>query len=249
MNSKVGFLVVGAQKAGTTALDAYLRQHEELCFPSEKELHFFNNDTYFKGGRVDYSFYESRFICSSGSLLAGETTPAYMFWYPAFCRIYNYNPEMKLVFILRNPCERAYSHWNMERNRGVEHRSFLSALEHESSLVGISSTIQNLVCSYLSRGFYSEQINRALAYFSMDQMLFLRSDLLHSSPDLQLQKVWRFLGVCEKTVDPIRRENMHVGNYLNKMTVREKTYLLNHYESEIRQLERLLGWDCSAWLT
>ncbi|TMI07027.1 MAG: sulfotransferase, partial [Betaproteobacteria bacterium] len=93
---KVGFVVAGAQKGGTTALDHYLREHPELCLPQRKELHFFDTDRYFVTEPIDYGPYHAAFAPGPSQRLLGEVTPAYLYWPTAAERIARYNPAMKL---------------------------------------------------------------------------------------------------------------------------------------------------------
>src|SRR5258708_21787754 len=112
---KVGFIVAGAQKAGTSALDAYLREHPELCLPRQKEVHFFDTNRFFAVEPVDYTRYHSYFNPRPSHRLLGEVTPAYLYWPTAAERIARYNPAMKLIMVLRNPVTRAFSQCNMTR--------------------------------------------------------------------------------------------------------------------------------------
>jgi hypothetical protein len=89
---KVSFIVAGAQKAGTSALNAYLREHPELCLPRRKELHFFDTDRHFPAEPIDYSAYHAAFAPGPAQRLLGEVTPDYIFWPTAPERIARYNP-------------------------------------------------------------------------------------------------------------------------------------------------------------
>ena len=158
--NKINFLVVGAQKSGSSTIDDYLRKHEDICLPnSRKEVHFFDNDLLFNT-QVNYDYYHKFFENCQGTC-RGEVTPSYMYWKPAIARIYTYNPTIRILVILRNPIHRAYSHWNMQRQRNLENRTFLEAIRSEcKSLESRSIRGQNLKYSYVSRGLYFEQILR-----------------------------------------------------------------------------------------
>src|SRR2546429_7073426 len=129
---KVDFLVAGAQKSGTTALNYYLRRHPYIALPIKKELHFFDNDELFAGGNVSYEPLHEMFQPARPGGIAGENTPIYLYWRPALPRIRDYNPAMKFIVILRNPIERAFSQWNMQRTRGIEPCDFLDAVAAEA---------------------------------------------------------------------------------------------------------------------
>src|SRR5438132_1074466 len=125
---KLDFLVLGAQKSGTTALNYYLRRHPRIALPVKKELHFFDNDELFAGGNVSYEPLYEMFRPARPGSIAGENTPIYLYWRPALPRIRDYNPAMKFIVILRNPIERAFSQWNMQRTRGIEPFDFKAAV-------------------------------------------------------------------------------------------------------------------------
>src|SRR5256885_16741616 len=127
----VNFVIGGTQKGGTSALDSFLRQHPEICMPeTRKELHYFDREKNF-AKRPDHKKYHANFRPSPGQRVIGEATPIYMYWNAAPSRIHAYNPEMKWILTLRNPVERAFSAWNMERNRGADPLPFSEAIEKE----------------------------------------------------------------------------------------------------------------------
>ena len=154
-----------------------------------------------------------------------------MYWFDSPRRIWEYNPNMKLIVVLRNPVDRAYSHWNMEKSRGKESLPFLEALQKEELRRKESLPYQHRVYSYIDRGFYLEQLRRLWHYFSRDKCL---------------EKVCTFLGISN--FERIIPKEVHSLSYQEKIGEREKSYLLSIYEYEIKGLERMLGWDCSDWL-
>ena len=105
-DKKVDFLVCGTQKGGTTALRAYLQKHNSIDMP-KNELHFFDNDSLFGEKRIDYAQYHKSFSNNDGMSVWGETTPIYMYWKECPKRIFDYNPQMKLIFLLGGPVKRA----------------------------------------------------------------------------------------------------------------------------------------------
>ncbi len=243
---QVDFLIAGTQKGGTTALDLYLRTHPELCMATRKEVHFFDRDDYFQGDAVDYSAYHSFFSPNASQRLLGEATPIYLYWHSAPRRIWAYNPRMKIIVILRNPIERAYSHWNMERDRDADFLPFWEAIQQERERCREALPQQHRVYSYVDRGFYTEQLRRLWRYFPPEQMLILRHEALRETPQPVLDQICDFLGVaCSSVATTI---NAHSRPYATTMTERETAYLRWLFEYDIRALERMLGWDCSAWL-
>ena len=244
---KVGFLGVGTQKAGTSALHAYLRAHPALCMAKVKEVHLFDDDqTFFKRTLGGYAAYHRQFAPTSNTQLIGEITPAYMYWNDAPRRIWEYNPAMKLIVVLRNPITRAYSQWNMQRDVGIDPLPFWEALQAESERLRASLPYQNRKFSYVDRGFYTGQLRRLWTFFPAEQVLILRHEDLRRRPDDTIDRVFDFLGV--ERLPPLPPREAHVRPYSARMSQREWEYLHNLFEFEIRALERVLDWDCAEWL-
>ena len=243
----VDFIICGAQKSGTTALDSYLREHPDICMAENKEVHFFDNESFFESSKPDYKKYHSSFRPNlSQHDLVGEATPIYMYWKDAAKRIWEYNPNMKLIVLLRNPIERAYSHWNMERSRNAENLSFIDAIRSERKRCREALPLQHRVYSYIDRGYYLEQLRRLWHYFSKNNVLILKSDYLRNRPEETLKEVCKFLDV--NNFESVDAKDVHSRQYLSKMSDKEKKYLKYVFEYEIKGIERELGWDCSDWL-
>lgn len=240
------FLIVGAQKSGTTTLDACLREHPEICMAHKKELHFFDNEAHFQDTWVDYAPYHAAFAPQPGHKVLGESTPIYLYWREAPRRIRDYRPDIKLIAILRNPIERAYSGWNMERDRGREKMPFWEAITCEAERCREAEPLQHRYFSYVDRGRYAEQLSRLWQHFPRSQTLVLRTDDLLARPRATLDVICQFLGVGAHRISTERNE--HSREYLGPMSKRERTYLSDVFESEIRALEKMLGWDCRDWL-
>lgn len=251
MKKRVGFVIGGTQKGGTTALHAYLSQHPEIGMSRKKEVHYF--DKYFDrkkpfcGSFIGYARYHRYFSFSRDKKIHGEATPAYMYRYNVPERIWRYNPQMKWILLLRNPLERAYSHWNMQVEKGKEKRPFLQAAMAEPEKCR-RSLRQCHSYSYIARGFYTEQLRRILRHFPREQLLVLRSEALLSAPENILPLVWKFLGVGTAEIMPLSKEEAHVRSYSRSMSKEEFALLHHIYEYEIRQLERMLDWGCEDWL-
>lgn len=245
-NKKLDFLVIGTQKGGTSALDAYLREHPEIGMGNIKEVHYFDNDDYFLEPKADYWDYHNYFNFLSGKKIYGETTPIYIYWEPAARRIYEYNPNIKLIAILRNPINRAFSHWNMLYSKNVERKDFEYCIENERERCRMSLPEQHIYYSYIDRGFYSEQIRRYKRYFKDEQMLFLKYEEFSRSQPEYLKEIFEFLGV---EVDKIKFKELTANkiNYARKINDKEKEYLKEIFKNDISEVERLLDWDCSDW--
>lgn len=206
------FIIIGAQRCGSTSLYNYLVQHPGVLPGLMKELHYFDNHY-----KKSVSWYRSFFPLSSSiqnmerthqqRIVTGEATPYYLFYPHTPRRMHATIPEIKLIVLLRNPVERAYSHYQHETRMGLENLPFDQAIEREKSeLPGETAKIleddnyhsfihQNY--SYLSRGIYIEQLELWNKFFSMENMLVLKSEDLFSNPAKILEQACTFLGIAK----------------------------------------------------
>lgn len=243
----VNFLICGTQKSGTSALESYLIDHPEICMAAKKEVHFFDKESFFLNGSPEYSQYHAYFSPKASHRVVGEATPIYTYWHEAPRRIWEYNPNMKLIVILRNPVDRAYSHWNMEQSRNAEFLPFWDAIQKEDLRCKEALPSQYRVFSYIDRGFYLEQLRRLWRYFPRDNVLVLKHEYLKDQPVECLKDVCDFLEVDSfETVNP---KEVNSLPYSSKMSEEEKEYLQSIFKHEVRGIERMLGWDCSDWLS
>jgi len=165
------FLCVGAQKAGTTTLHDILIQHPEIYLPEIKETKFFQDNSKYRKG-LDY--YEKEFFGKwNGERAVGEIDSVYMYFEYVPERIYKHlGKDIKLIFMLRNPVDRAYSHYWMSYRRGYETETFERAIELEQKRIKIDE-FHKIHFSYIDRGFYAKQIKRYLKLFPKENMLFI----------------------------------------------------------------------------
>ena len=241
----VDFLICGAQKCGTTALDFYLRQHPLLCFPSKKELHYFDDDAAFAGGTPDYGTYHAWFAPEARHRLLGETTPIYLYKPEVMPRIHAYNPHMRLIAVLRDPVHRAYSHWNMFRARGESQIDFRDALERELAIMAEPTKDEASGYTCIRRGLYAAQLTRLWQHFPRAQTLILRHERLLAEPEAVLACVCDFLGVPRlKGITP---RQVHAYPYPAPMADADRQLLLACFREDTEQLQQLLDWDCSTW--
>ena len=245
VGKKVSFLIAGTQKGGTTALSAYLARHPQIFIPAAKEVHFFDNDDY-DWVQPDWSLYHQHFKTALAGQCWGEATPITMWWRPAIDRLWRYNRDIKILFILRNPITRAYSHWNMEYQRGVETLPFLDALKQEVVRCRAALPAQHRVFSYVDRGFYSCQLRELWRYFPRDQVMVIRQEHLAEEPADTMISVERFLGL--KSVPFAGSIQAHQRSYESPIPAAAFELLRRTFWHEICQLQTLLGWDCSDWL-
>lgn len=222
------FLICGTMKGGTTSLYHYLKRHPEIYLPEIKELHYFDEDRKYRKGIEYYLKYFRG--ASSRHKAIGEVTPGYMYfeWVPE--RIFEQFPDIKLIFILRDPVDRAWSHyWHAVTRGAYEYLNFEEAIRQEPFRITQGFTERRRY-SYLDRGKYIVQLKRFIKYFSKDQMLVLFTENLKKEPLSVLREIFLFLGVDPELypgVDPskhnigYRPKHMNLQLTLNKIgTVR-----------------------------
>jgi hypothetical protein len=241
VSPRVNFLIIGVQKGGTTALFDYLGDHADVALSREKELHFFDDETQ-DWAAPDYGAYHARFDDPAGRPL-GEATPIYSYWPSALERIAAYNPAMKLILVLRDPVDRAWSHWRMEYARGVEREGFARCIRQgRQRLFDAEPWGFHREFSYVERGFYGEQVERILTLFPREQLLILTSAGLESDPAVALASVRAFLGLPPGQAPTPRR--VHVGqemNYPSELTPEDVAFLREIYAADAERLAALTG--------
>ncbi|MCP5023310.1 MAG: sulfotransferase domain-containing protein [bacterium] len=250
----VNFLIVGAQRGGTTTLARYLQEHEDIFMAPCKEVHFFDRKAAPDGGWGDMAAkkeYESFFDGRTGESSVGEATPIYMYLPEVAARIGAYNPSMKLIFLLREPGERAMSQYRHERQLGREVLPLWLAILTEGMRLRLAqddkSDRSSWRChSYSDRGHYASQIKRCLEEFPRNQMLFLRSEDLFAGHSDCLERVFDFLGVAQPASLPESARHNQAPGKANRNS-RAARRVARACLPSTCELEELLGWDLSTW--
>jgi hypothetical protein len=215
------FMIIGAQRSGTTSLYQYLIQHPSILPAFIKEPHFFDRN-YHKGIGWYRSFFplheNSPFSRERGhKTLTGEATPIYLFDRNAPPSVSQHLPHVKLIILLRNPVDRAYSHYQMNRRLGIERASFQTAITKEMARLhsqhsqsGFDQQPDHEAIahfSYLARGVYIDQINRWRCYYPEDQVLIIFSEDFFRDPQGNLDKVFQFLNLPSMGLEHLKRFN------------------------------------------
>ena len=239
----VKFVISGMQKAGTTALHHYLNLHPKLCMSSPKEIHYFDNEGTVDWSAPIYADYEAHFSQKLADQICGEATPIYTFWPNSLERIQAYNPDMKLIIMLRDRCERAYSHWAMEVSRGLEVLSFSDAIRagrERYDEVNSSAPVNRLV-SYVERGFYAPQLRRAKSLFGEENLLVIEGVDLQKKPNVILDVVCEFLDVQKlaAAVEPIFIRPVEPLGTLDPMSGADLEHLTELYKFDVMDVEKL----------
>ncbi len=265
------FVVIGAMRSGSTSLYKYLQAHPDVFMP-RKEIHFFDR----KWDR-GLAWYESRFEDHAGQPAIGEATPTYLAEPAALDRMVSTIPEARLIAVLRDPVDRAYSHYWMEHARGREPRSFEQAVHDE--LAGRAGPGRARTADYLARGEYVRQLADVTSRYSRSRLHVVLFDDLRDRPHETYAEVCRFLAIDDGFVPPRigervnryvafrslwvrgkRRElptKWRIGRIVGRLNAREGAYppmapetrarLRRHFAPGILELGDWLGRDLSRW--
>jgi lipopolysaccharide transport system ATP-binding protein len=200
------FVVLGTQRGGTSFFYRLLTKHPLVRGAAAKELHFFDNKFSEGVGWYRRCFSKGERVHGQRTI-TGEASPKYLFDPQVPERMARIVPEARLIALLRNPVDRAYSHYQLEVGRGREARSFEEATQEEmTSAKGEGNTV-DVAHAYLRRGLYAEQLERFSFFSNRDRLLVVKSENLFTRRLEVLERVWRFLGLppFESTLAP-RRE-------------------------------------------
>ena len=243
------FLIIGAQKCGTTFLYHLLCQHPCVEPATTKEVHFF--DTSFAEG---VQWYRSHFSTPTEKdgrkMLTGESSPYYIYHPHAARRAAKVVPQVKLIALLRNPVDRAYSDYNHKFREAREHLSFEDAIEAEEGR--LRGEKEKLLAdegyhspkyrrySYLSRGIYVDQLLEWERHFDRDQLLVLKSEDFFENPQDSFERVLGFLGLPYWETGASGQRNE--GEY-DEMSFATRRRLEGYFEPHNRRLYEYLGVD------
>jgi hypothetical protein len=241
---RLDFVLAGAQKSGTTALHYFLSRHPNITMGDQQEIHFFDNDALFVS-EVDYEELHKHYPPLAPSNIGGDCTPSYIYHAPAAERIWRYNPKIKLLILLRNPVDRAFAHWNMQRFRGREPLDFFDAVREEKTRIAGAPRAQARRFAYVDRGFYGQQLVRLFKFFPREQVKAVKFEEFRDKQRETLTSIFSFLGL--EPLRSVRSKDRNVVPYERAMNWEEQIFLYNHFAEDITQVEQLLGWDCSDW--
>ncbi len=263
--SVVTFLIVGCQRCGTTWTAAALRSHPEVYLPTKKQSYFFDRN-YDKG--IDW-YLQNFSEVEPNQIAVGEVATGYCLP-EAIPRMAKHFPEIKLLMVMRNPIDRAYSNYQTRR---IEEgwSSFEDAIESSPDI--------------LKRGEYIDQIEELLKYYSREQILFMLYDDLHEDDSEYLKTILNFIGVDDtveskligqrknaaifpklrkvlrqlglnplvhvirksRVGDWLRRSRKNKGSAYQPMNPETKEKLIQHYKPLNERLSVLLQRDLSHW--
>lgn len=255
------FLIIGAMKSGTSTLFAMLCQHPGVLRPAAKELHYFSNPRNYRRGEAWYRgcFPPPSALAASERALGyrpvtGEATPAMSL--PEYAeRAARLLPEARLVVTLRNPVDRAYSHYQHMALAAIpDRRAFEDALEQEVALLeqGLQITQDSTRShrrrlhnyGYLNRGHYVEHLAHWLRHYPRERLLILNFDTWRNDARSAATRAAQFLGLPSHDYAAVRANE---GAYREPMAPATREWLTEHYRPYNRRLFELLGEDW-GWL-
>jgi hypothetical protein len=241
------FLIIGAQKAGTTALYSYLRRHPDITGPPWKEVSFF--DRHYRRGEA---WYRGNFPLRRGEHV-GEASPSYLFHPLGPQRVAALLPDVRLIALVRNPADRAFSHYQHEVALGREPLSFEDALEAEEERT--RGEVERMLAdpgyfsrawwdfTYLARGRYADQLERWLAVFPRDRLLVLSSEELAARTGPTYARVLEFLGARVHELSSYPR--VFAREYA-EMKAETRRTLADYFAEPNRRLDELFGTNFAA---
>ncbi|MEB3343448.1 sulfotransferase domain-containing protein [Okeania sp.] len=254
------FIIIGAHKCGTASLYNYMIEHPQILPAAKKELHFFN--WFSKAGNrkkaEGVEWYLSQFptISNGENFITGEATPDYLVDPHTPQKMFKLLPDVKLIVLLRNPVDRAISHYH--HNRGVSKKReplpFKKAIEKESERLNqekekliFDENYRSLFYknySYLERGIYIEQLEIWMNIFPREQFLILKSEDFFDNPNITLKEVFNFLDLPNYELTHQKQDNELSHQPIDRKT---RSILAKYFQPYNQRLEEYLAmkfnWD------
>jgi len=253
------FVIIGGQKCGTTSLYNYLIEHPNVLPARNKETRFFQTRRYGRGEL----WYRASFPTKARKrraereggqkLITGESTPEYLFFPQVPGRVRKTVPHVRLIVLLRNPVDRAYSHYQHKVRNGRETLSFEEAIEREEER--LAGEVEQVLAdpryyshnldhySYLRRGIYVDQLRAWRRFFPKGHLLILRSEDLYEDAPAVVGRTLTFLGLPALDTERYARHN--VGGYKEEMDPAVRGRLVEYFSPHNRKLYEYLDRDFS----
>lgn len=229
----VNFLIIGIQKGGTESAKEYLAKHPNI-YMHPNEIHYF--DSNYNHGR---KWYNRHFLRNKR---IGEKTPRYMMSRIYLKRISVYNPDMKLVILLREPIQRMFSQWNFSLNRG-DHKfmKFGNYVNHQLGQFKKGKSIHNSIY----KGCYSVHLKNTYEYFKKDNVCVEISEQVLKRPIHHYNRIYEFLGVRKYNIN--FEKKYHKTVYVDTLQKEEIQKLYKIFEPYNKELYEILGHSIPEW--
>ena len=244
MNKRPGYLIIGAMKAGTTSLYNVLIEHSRIVQSEKKELHYFN-------GNKELDWYIKMLGDCAEDQITGEATPAYIWMEGVPQRVREFCPDVKLIALLRNPVDRAFSHYygytqwgkygftNLSFRDFIEGNSTIPTKEFDTNgeLIPKVSRIYQYV---LEQGIYVSQILEWYKWFPKEQLMIIQSEDFFNNQKAVVAEVFNFLDL---DLENVSEKHMVRHDYKFEMTEEMRNLLSEFYKPYNSKLYDLLGKD------
>jgi len=243
------FLVIGAKRCGTTSLFYHLPEHPCISKSPHDNMGFFN-DNFHLGVNWYKSFFPTIFTRNKiksefGNFLAFDVTTTYMEEESTANNVYQTKPNMKIIVILRNPVDRAYSQYHLSLREKEEKRSFEDVIEENMNrlykeshnLHEIKPKFSAEENNYLKKGLYAQQLRHWLKIFPRENILIIPTEEFESNQQVIYNKIFRFLDISQFEIK--NTEKMEKGNY-TPMKSETRSLLLDYFRSHNDELFKLI---------
>lgn len=244
LRRKPDYLIVGAQKAGTTTMFNMLSRHPAVANPLNKEMHYFDRRD------IRSSWEYRRHFPISSQKITGEATPSYLFYPGVAEQVRQELPDTKIVVVLRNPVDRAYSHYCMRQTRGKELLSFEDAIDAEQER--LSEALESfqhqpdahgaelLAHSYVARGLYATQLTDWYRQFPTERVFVMCYERFINDLDKEFGSLCHFLGIAREI--GVEQIHLNSGRY-PPMQEGTRRQLSEYFREPNRKLYNLIGDD------
>lgn len=247
------YLIIGAQRAGSTSLFSYLTSHPLVGAPTLKEVHFFDENfprglAWYRRHMPSRRWQRSVAERANRAPMVGEASPYYLFHPAVPARVRATLPDTRIIALLRDPAARTYSHYQHERAKGREPLPFLDALQQEPArLAGLESRLLrdpnyrssvHKNQSYAARSAYADQLERWFDVFPQEQILVIRSEELFTAPGPTYARVLEFLAL--EPFDGVEFKVMNQRSY-PPLDAEAQAWLVERFREPNRRLTELLG--------
>lgn len=229
------FLIIGASRSGTTSLFWYLVNHPDIWMSRVKEIHYFDLN-YHKGLEWYAQYFRSGYI-------NGEASPYYLVHPEVPERVRISCPDVKLIALLRNPVDRAYSHYQIAVRKQKDELEFLDALAaEEERLSGPTPWIYKpksfRTYTYITRGLYAQQLTRWLRYFPKEQFCVIKSEDLFNTTEEIVARISEFIGIKEP---PVFRPTAHNKQRYAPLSDEQREKAARYFVEDEKKLHKEWG--------
>ena len=243
------FIIVGAVRCGTTSLYYNICEHSSVLPASYDEIGYFDSNyelgiNWYKS-MFPTKFQKEKIELKTGICITGEDTPFYFWDKKAIKRIKQDIPKVKIIILMRNPIDRAYSNYHLGVRLGAESLTFEESIKKEMEHLMKNNELENdniekflQPRSYIAKGLYYQQIKNWFNEFSKEQILVLSTENLAMKPHQTLKQIFNFLGLPNEQIQNI--QNRKVGNY-QKMDNGTREILKKIFQPHNEKLFKILG--------